>query len=51
VQTEIYRSQRDGSPRATRFWCAPAYGFLPMRAEQRRKGEVEWTMDIRRVSR
>jgi hypothetical protein len=51
VQTEIYRSQRDGSPRATRFWCAPAYGYLPMRAEQRRKGEVEWTMEIRRVSR
>jgi hypothetical protein len=51
VPTEIYRSQRDGSPRATRFWCAPGWGYLPMRAEQRRKGEVEWTMEIRRVSR
>jgi hypothetical protein len=51
VQTEIYRSQRDGSPRATRFWCAPDWGYLPMRAEQRRKGEVEWTMEIRRVTR
>jgi len=51
VQTEIYRSQRDGSPRATRFWCAPAYGYLPMRAEQRRKDDVEWTMDIRSVTR
>jgi hypothetical protein len=51
VQTEIYRSQRDGSPRATRFWCAPEWGYLPMRAEQRRKGDVEWTMEIRRVNR
>jgi hypothetical protein len=51
VVTEIYRSQRDGSPRATRFWCAPDYGYLPMRAEQRRKGDVEWTMEIQRLTR
>ena len=51
VATEIYRSQRDRSPRATRFWCAPAYGFLPMRVEQRRKGDVEWTMEILRLKR
>lgn len=51
VDTEIYRSQRERSPRATRFWCAPAYGYLPMRVEQRRKGEVEWTMEIKRLSR
>jgi hypothetical protein len=51
VATEIYRSQRDGSPRATRFWCAPDYGYLPMRAEQRRLDKVEWTLEIRRVTR
>lgn len=51
VATEVYRSQRDRSPRATRFWCAPAYGFLPMRVEQRRKGELEWNMEILRLSR
>ncbi len=51
VATEVYRSQRDRSPRATRFWCAPGFGYLPMRVEQRRKGEVEWTMEIRRLSR
>jgi hypothetical protein len=51
VATQIYRSQRDRSPRATRFWCAPQYGYLPMRAEQRRKGDVEWTMEIKSVSR
>lgn len=51
VATEVYRSQRDRSPRATRFWCAPGYGFLPMRVEQRRKGEIEWTMEILRLSR
>lgn len=46
VQTEIYRSQRDGAPRATRFWCAPQWGYLPMKVEQRRKERVEWTMEI-----
>jgi hypothetical protein len=46
VQTEIYRSQRDGAPRATRFWCAPEWGYLPMKVEQRRKERVEWTMEI-----
>ncbi|MCC7464098.1 MAG: DUF3108 domain-containing protein [Gammaproteobacteria bacterium] len=51
VTTEVYRSQRDGSPRATRFWCAPGYGYLPMRVEQRRKGAVEWTMEIRHLDR
>jgi hypothetical protein len=51
VATEVYRSQRDRSPRATRFWCAPDFGYLPMRVEQRRKGEVEWTMEIRRLNR
>jgi hypothetical protein len=46
VETVIYSSQHPGSPRITRFWCAPSYGFVPLKAEQRRKGKVEWTMEV-----
>ena len=51
VATLVYRSQRLYSPRSTRFWCAPAYGFVPVRAEQQRDGQVEWTMDLRALRR
>jgi Protein of unknown function (DUF3108) len=46
VDTIVYESHKVNSPRSTRYWCAPAYGFVPMRAEQRRKGEVQWTMNL-----
>jgi hypothetical protein len=49
VDTVIYSSQHPGSPRVTRFWCAPAMGFLPMRVEQKRLGKVEWIMEIRSI--
>jgi hypothetical protein len=51
IATVIYRSHRAGSPRSTRFWCAPAYGYIPMRAQQRREERVEWTMDLRTLQR
>lgn len=51
VATVVYRSQKEGSPRVTRFWCAPSYGFIPMRVEQKRNDEVEWTMQIESVHR
>lgn len=51
VATEIYSSHKAGSPRTTYFWCAPAYGFLPMRAEQRRKDSLEWRTEILAVER
>ena len=51
IDTVIYRSTRSGSPRVTRYWCAPAFGFLPVRAQQKRLDEVEWTMDIRGLTR
>ena len=47
VDTVIYSSQHPGSPRTTRFWCAPSKGYLPMRVEQKRLDSVEWTMKIR----
>ena len=46
VPTIIYSSQHPGSPRVTRFWCAPSKGYLPMRVEQKRLDDVEWTMEI-----
>jgi hypothetical protein len=49
VATVIYESHKANSPRRTRFWCAPQYGYVPMRAEQKRDGQVEWTMSLRSV--
>ena len=51
VRTEIYRSEREGSKRVTRFWCAPSKGYLPMKVEQRKGDSVEWTMEIQRLHR
>ena len=51
IDTIIYSSQHPGSPRVTRFWCAPSLGYLPMRVEQKRVDNVEWTMDIRSLKR
>jgi hypothetical protein len=51
VSTVIYRSQADYSPRATRFWCAPDHGYIPMRVEQKADGSVEWTMALQKLRR
>jgi hypothetical protein len=51
IAAVIYRSEREGSPRVTRFWCAPWRGDVPMRVEQKRGDEIEWTMEIRSLSR
>ncbi|MGA2860325.1 MAG: DUF3108 domain-containing protein [Steroidobacteraceae bacterium] len=51
IDTIIYSSQHEGSPRVTRFWCAPSEGYLPMRVEQKRIDSVEWTMEIRSLKR
>jgi Protein of unknown function (DUF3108) len=51
IATVIYSSQHAGSPRITRFWCAPSKGYLPMRVEQKRIDKVEWTMEIETLSR
>jgi hypothetical protein len=51
IDTVVFRTERDGSPRITRYWCAPDYGYLPIRAQQLRGDDVEWTMDIRSLQR
>lgn len=46
VDTIVYRSQKAGSPRVTRFWCAPSHGYIPMRVEQTKDDDVQWTMQV-----
>jgi hypothetical protein len=49
--TVIYESAREGSSRLSRFWMAPKLDYLPVRAEQIRKGKVETVMEIRSLQR
>jgi hypothetical protein len=51
VATDIYRSQRGGSPRHNVYWCAPQYGHVPLRAEQRRGEDLEWRMELISIER
>ena len=51
VPTVIFASQRANSPRVNRYWLAPDRGFIPMRVEQKRGDEVQWTMEIRSLKR
>jgi len=50
-ETILYESTRPGSNRVSRVWHAPALGYIPVRAEQRRKGTVETVMELIRVER
>jgi hypothetical protein len=51
VATIVYSAQKQGSPRITRFWCAPSRGYIPVRVEQKRQDNVEWSMQIRSLRR
>ena len=51
VATVIYESTREGSSRVARFWMAPDYAYLALRAEQERKGKVETVMTIKALMR
>lgn len=51
VATVIYSSQRANSPRVNRYWCAPERGYIPVRVEQKRGDEVQWTMEILTLKR
>ncbi len=48
-ETVLYESTRPGSSRVSRVWHAPELGYLPVRAEQVRKGKVETVMELVRV--
>ena len=51
LETILYESTREGSSRLSRFWIAPKLGYLPVRAEQIRKGKVETVMELRSLER
>ncbi len=51
IATVVYRAQKAGSPRITRFWCAPGRGYVPMKVEQTRGDDVQWTMEIVSLTR
>jgi hypothetical protein len=46
IATVVYASHHEGSPRVTRFWCAPSEGYVPLRVQQKRLDSVEWSMEI-----
>lgn len=50
IDTTVYASHHPGSPRTTRFWCAPSMGYIPLQVQQRRDKVVEWTMKIRSLA-
>jgi Protein of unknown function (DUF3108) len=51
IPTIIYRSEKQYSPRVTRFWCAPSLGYIPLKVEQKRDKDIEWTMRVQSVQR
>jgi Protein of unknown function (DUF3108) len=51
VATVIYRAQKTYSPRITRFWCAPDRGYIPMKVEQTKGDDVQWTLQIQSLTR
>ena len=51
VHTVVFKSQKKYSPRITRFWCAPDRGYVPMRVQQKRDDEVQWTLEIASLTR
>lgn len=51
IPTIIYRSEKQYSPRVTRFWCAPSLGYIPLKVQQKRNDDVQWTMQVQSVQR
>lgn len=46
LDTVVYESTREGSSRVSRLWLAPSLGYVPVRAEQIRKGRIETVMTL-----
>ena len=51
VHTLVFKSQKKNSPRITRFWCAPDHGYIPMRVQQKKDDDVQWTLEIQILQR
>ena len=50
VDTIVLKTQKTGSPRFNRYWCAPGKGYIPMKVEQTRGDEIQWTMQIEKLT-
>lgn len=46
LETIVYESTRPNSNRLSRVWHAPSLGYVPVKAEQIRKGKVETVMTL-----
>jgi len=51
VHTAVFKSQKKYSPRITRFWSAPDRGYIPMKVEQTKGDDVQWTLEIQSLTR
>jgi len=51
VHTVVFKSQKKNSPRITRFWCAADHGYIPMRVQQKKDDDVQWTLEIQSLKR
>jgi len=51
IETIVYSTEHPGSPRQTRYWCAPSQGFIPVKVQQTMRGDVQWTMNIESLKR
>jgi hypothetical protein len=51
IATIVYLSSKEGSPRETRFWCAPDRGYIPMKVEQKSGDNIQWTMQLQTFKR
>jgi hypothetical protein len=46
IPTVVYTSQKAYSPRVNSYWCAPDRGYIPLRVQQKKGDDVEWTLEI-----
>lgn len=51
LATVVFHTERTGSPRVTRYWCAPSLGYLPVKVQQKRLDDVEFTLEVRAIKR
>jgi hypothetical protein len=51
LATIVFHTERTGSPRVTRYWCAPSLGYLPVKVQQKRLDKVEFTLEVRAITR
>ncbi|MDW8260026.1 MAG: DUF3108 domain-containing protein [Gammaproteobacteria bacterium] len=51
LPTVVWTSRRPSSERVTRIWYAPAFGYVPVKAERWRKNRLEFALRLARLER